>query len=69
MKNDLKKIIIAALTSGAVVAGAMDATQRLNCDEIIKYEEKEYCITAEVAEAIQDGLKPNKGFGGTQFGK
>lgn len=68
MTNELKKQIVAALAAGGIVAAGVGMEKRLECEDVIVYKDEEICITAEIKEAIQSGLKANEGFGGVRFG-
>lgn len=70
MSDILKKIrgagIAVAIAGGSLFAGSQ--VNRPECDFIlVNSQQEEICITKEVKEAIESGLKPNKGFGGVQF--
>lgn len=67
MTNEIKKIIAALVTGGALVGGGSAVADKINCQVIVKYEEREICIDAEVKEILDKQLPIQKGFGGVQF--
>ena len=67
MPKELKKIIATAIVTSGIVGGGFYASDTLNCDYTIRYQEEEICIDQEIKDAIGSGLKPNAGFGGVQF--
>jgi len=68
MTNELKKIITTAIATGSIVSAAAYGINKPNCDFVVINEDKEICISAEVKEVIESGLKANAGFGGVNFG-
>jgi len=67
MNNDIKKLIAALLTGGALAGGSMVIKDRAECVDTLVYKGEELCITSELKEAIQSQLQPNAGFGGVRF--
>jgi len=69
MNNKTKVIIgtaIASLLGGSAYIGS--EIGRPECDYVILHERKEICITEELKQIIESGLKANDGFGGVKFG-
>lgn len=67
MNKDIKKIIATALATGAIVAGGFIATNREDCPYEVEYQGEKYCFTEEEKQIIENGLRPNSGFGGVKF--
>ena len=67
MKNDIKKIVAIAIATGGLVAGGFIATNREDCPYEVEYKNEKYCFTEEEKQIIENGLKPNAGFGGVKF--
>lgn len=69
MNEELKKIVSVAIATGAIVSSAVYGVAKPGCDFILtNSQQEEICISREIKEAVESGLKPNKGFGGVQFG-
>ena len=68
-KSDLEKIIATAVATGTIVIGASIGINKANCDYVVLHQGGEICVTAELKEAIESGLRANSGFGGVSFGK
>ena len=62
------QIVAAAIATGSIVSAAAYGINKPNCDFVVVNDDKEICISAEVKEAIESGLKENAGFGGVGFG-
>ena len=70
MKDKIKNATIIG-TLIASLGGTFYAGQevgRPECDYVLVYEREEICITEEIKQAIESGLKANAGFGGVRFG-
>ncbi len=70
MNNQIKNGAIIG-TILASLGGTFYAGQevgRPECDHVLIYEQEEICITEEVKQAIESGLRENAGFGGVGFG-
>jgi len=70
MKDKIKNATIIG-TILASLGGTFYAGQEVGkpeCDYVIVYEMEEICITEEIKQAIESGLKANAGFGGVRFG-
>ncbi|KKL76051.1 hypothetical protein LCGC14_2048780, partial [marine sediment metagenome] len=69
MKDKIKNATIIG-TILASLGGTFYAGQEVGkpeCDYVIVYEMEEICITEEIKQAIESGLKANAGFGGVRF--
>jgi len=67
-KQDLKKILAAALAGGAIASGSFVASDKINCDYEFEFQGEMICVSEEIKEVIETHLQPNPGFGGTPFG-
>ena len=67
MNEELKKIVAVAISTGAIVSSAVYGISKPDCDFVVVNEGNEICVSKEIKSIIEDGLAPNKGFGGVKF--
>ena len=68
MSNELKKVIAAAIASGAIVGGGFFASDKLNCDYEFEFEGETICLSEEQKQIIEAQLPVSQGFGGIKLG-
>jgi len=70
MNNKIKQatIIGAIISSLGGVFYAGQEVGKPECDYVLIYEMEKICITEEIKQVIESGLKANAGFGGVKFG-
>lgn len=70
MKDKVKNATIIG-TIIASLGGTFYAGQEAGkpeCDYVIVYEMEELCVSEQLKQAIESGLRANAGFGGVKFG-